>query len=119
MELKKVEIKEDRKKEEIQVHRVGCVTLGVTLVAIGVLFLVHMVFPALHYEYIMRLWPCIFIVLGVEILVANQKKNVKFVYDKGSVFLLFTVLLFAMCLACADCLFFDYIRYQDKPWISF
>ena len=119
MELNKGKDQEDQKRKEVPVHRVGCLTFGVTMIGIGVLFLMHVVFPELHYEYILRLWPCIFIILGLEILVANHKENVKFVYDKGSIFLIFMVLLFAMCMACVDCVFFDYIKYQNKPWILF
>lgn len=52
-------------------HRVGAFTLGCILIFFGILFLVHMIFPALSYEIIFHLWPCIFILMGLEILITQ------------------------------------------------
>lgn len=88
--------------KEVRTHRVGSITLGSALVAFGILFLVHLFVPVLTYEMIFHAWPCIFILLGIEILLANRKKNVEFIYDGKAVFLTITLTLFAMLMAVID-----------------
>ena len=91
---------EPNKKETI--HRVGTITCGTVLIVTGILFLLHIIFPVISYLFIFRLWPCILILLGAEILIGNCKKDVSFVYDPGSVVLLILLLLFAMAMAVVD-----------------
>lgn len=67
----------DENVKEVRTHRVGSITLGSALVLFGILFLVHLFVPVLTYEIIFHIWPCIFILLGIEILLANRKKNVE------------------------------------------
>lgn len=83
-------------------HRVGAITFGCSLVVFGGLFLVHAIVPALSYSFIFRLWPCMFILLGVEILVSNRQNDTEFVYDKGALFMVIIMTLFAMGMAFAD-----------------
>lgn len=86
-------------------RRVGSVTFGITLILFGVLFLVHIVLPMLHYELIFRMWPVVFIVLGMEILVENHRSNAekcRFVYDFPAIVMLILMLLFAMMMAAVD-----------------
>jgi len=52
-------------------HRVGTITLGVTMVSIGILYLIQIFWGGIEYAWICKLWPVIFILLGVEILLAN------------------------------------------------
>jgi len=80
-------------------HRVGTITLGVTMVAIGVLYLAQIFFGVMEYGWIYKLWPAIFILLGVEILLANARKNGDFVYDKVGIVLTFVLTVFAFVLA--------------------
>ena len=89
----------DENVKEVRTHRVGSITLGSTLVLFGILFLVHLFVPVLTYEIIFHIWPCIFILLGIEILLANRKKNVEFVYDGKAVFLTIILTFFAMLMA--------------------
>ena len=91
---------EPNKKETI--HSVGTITCGTVLIVTGILFLLHIIFPVISYLFIFRLWPCILILLGAEILIGNCKKDVSFVYDTGSVVLLILLLLFAMAMAVVD-----------------
>lgn len=91
---------EPNKKETI--HRVGTITCGTVLIVTGILFLLHIIFPVISYLFIFRLWPCILILLGAEILIGNCKKDISFVYDTGSVVLLILLLLFAMAMAVVD-----------------
>lgn len=62
-----------------------------------------MFFPGLSYEMIFHLWPCIFILMGLEVLATkfSEKKNV-FIYDKGAVFLLILMAFFAIAMAFLD-----------------
>lgn len=80
-------------------HRVGTITLGVTMVAIGVLYLVQIFGGVMEYGWICKLWPVIFILLGVEILLANARKGGEFVYDKVGILLTFVLTVFAFCMA--------------------
>lgn len=57
----------------MRVRRTGSVTLGITLIAIGLVYLVKVFYPAFMVLEVMRFWPVIFIILGIEILVTNRK----------------------------------------------
>ena len=76
--------------EAIRIHRVGTITTGCTLIAAGVLFVIHTFLNIISYEMIFRLWPIILIGLGFEVLAANFSKE-RIVYDKAGVVLLFLV----------------------------
>ncbi len=87
-------------------HRVGTLTLGCILIFFGVLFLIHMFLPALSYEMIYRLWPCIFILMGLEVLATKfSGEKTEFIYDKGAVFLLILMTFFAITMAFLDTAF--------------
>lgn len=77
-------------------HRIGTITFGITMIVSGILFLVHMFWPALEYGMIFRLWPCIFILLGAEILIGGRKEPTEFVYDGAAVVITLLMVLFAM-----------------------
>lgn len=84
-------------------HRVGAFTLGCILIFFGILFLVHMIFPALSYEIIFHLWPCIFILMGLEILITQfSKEKITYIYDKGAVFLLILMAFLASAMTFLD-----------------
>lgn len=55
--------------------RVGSVTLGLTLVTFGVLFLLSAFIRSLNYLEIIKFWPVIFISLGIEMLVHAFSKD--------------------------------------------
>ena len=107
---------EQQEVSEVQrCRRVGSVTFGLTLILFGILFLVHIALPTLHYELIFRLWPVVFILLGCEILVENYKsnaKNCKFIYDFPAIVMLAVMMLFAMVMAAGD----YSITYQNMWW---
>jgi len=87
----------------IKTHRVGTLTLGVSLITFGILFLLRLFVSSLSYAFIFKLWPVIFIFLGLEILIANhvQKEN-KLVYDKAAVVLTVILTFFAMFMSWMD-----------------
>lgn len=89
-----------------RIHRVGSITTGFVLVAGGVMFLLCSVFNLMSYEVVFKLWPVILILLGLELLWFNTKGKT-FVYDKGSIVLLFLLSLFSMGMASADIVFND------------
>lgn len=90
----------------MRTHRVGTVTLGLSLVIFGILFLTHMVIPVLRYETIFKFWPIMLIALGVEVLLTNRKIEQEiFVYDKGAVFLMILICFFSMTMASFEVLF--------------
>ena len=77
-------------------HRVGTITLGVTMISIGVIYLLQLFFHILDYMWI---WPVIFIMLGVEILVSNVRSGGQFIYDKAGIVLIFVLSGFAFFMA--------------------
>ena len=83
-----------------RVHKVGSMTFGITLVAAGAAYLTHLFLPALTYIMIIRAWPVVFVLLGIEILLSNvrAKEDVVFVYDKAAILLTMVLVFFAMCM---------------------
>ena len=63
------------KKNETSVHRIGSVTGGVSLILFGSLFLLNAFWPGIDFRFVFRLWPCILIMMGAEILIGNFKKT--------------------------------------------
>lgn len=81
----------------IKTHKVGTLTLGAMLVTFGVLFLLRIFLPDLSFEFIFKLWPVIFIFLGLEILYSNFIQKVeKLIYDKTAFALIIILSFFAM-----------------------
>lgn len=92
-------------EKTIRTRRVGSVTLGITMVCFGILFLIHIFWPALPYTVIFQCWPVVFIVLGLEILFGNRREKesgTQYVYDFAAILMLILMLLFAMIMAAAD-----------------
>lgn len=104
-----------REGGELRTRRVGSVTFGLTLILFGVLFLIHIVEPSLNYEVIFNLWPVVFVLLGIEILIENHRSNTrqyKFIYDFPAILMLIMMLLFAMVMAVVD----YSMHYPDIWW---
>lgn len=104
-----------RESVELRTRRVGSVTFGLTLILFGVLFLIHIVEPSLNYEVIFNLWPVVFVLLGIEILIENHRSNTgqyKFIYDFPAILMLIMMLLFAMVMAVVD----YSMHYPDIWW---
>lgn len=88
----------------LRTHRVGSITTGLSMIAFGVLFILHMFWGFISYEMIFKLWPFLLIGLGIEVLISNATSE-KMVYDKAAIFLLIVISFFAMCMAGADMCF--------------
>ncbi len=100
-------------KNEKRTHRIGTVTCGISFILFGILFLLHTLIPYLNFWNIFRLWPCIFIMLGIEILVGNYRNAAEFVYDKGAVFMLVVLMVFAMAMGILN----EWILYFPSEYI--
>ena len=85
-------------------HRVGSVTAGLSMVGIGVMFLLHLLFDLVDYQMMFSLWPVMLILLGLELLISNFSTK-KIVYDKAAIFLLIVMTFFSMGMAVADLCF--------------
>ena len=55
--------------------RVGSVTLGLTLVTFGVMFLISAFIKSFNYLDVIKFWPVIFISLGIEMLVGGKSSK--------------------------------------------
>ncbi len=88
-------------KTEIITHRVGTVTLGITLVLFGMVYLLRMLIPSIPLRPILDLWPAVMIILGAEVLLAAAGKK-EFIMDKASIFLLFLEVFFLFGMAGAE-----------------
>ncbi|MEG2378290.1 MAG: DUF5668 domain-containing protein [Clostridia bacterium] len=87
----------------MRTRKLGTITLGVSLVTFGVLFLVSKMTHFITYRIIMYLWPCILIFLGLEIVLSyvfNKSETVK--YDGCAFFLIIALTLFAVGISGAD-----------------
>ena len=92
---------ENNNTQTIRTHRVGSVTAGLCMVGFGIMFLLHTLGNLVSYEFIFNLWPFMFIVLGLEILLSNFAEK-RIVYDKVAVFLMVVMTFFAIGMAVAD-----------------
>jgi len=84
-------------------HRVGTITLGITLIIFGAAYLMHLFFPTLSYYNIMKAWPIILILLGIEVILTAVKTpddTPQPQYDKAAVFLIAMLILFTICIGC-------------------
>jgi len=81
-------------------RRVGMWTLGLSLIGFGVLFFLHSGFGLIDFVMVWRLWPLVFIFLGIEtVIFAVQAQKVKVRIDILSVITIFLLLGFAGALA--------------------
>lgn len=99
-------------RQTIRIRRVGSVTFGIVLIAIGSIFLTSMFFRGLSFEIVFQFWPVILISLGIEVLagsrqrscqVINESGNVieqnKIVYDVPAILLTMVLIGFSCCMA--------------------
>lgn len=77
--------------ENKKVKRVGTLTLAITFIIFGVIMILQMFLKFDILRYILMLWPAVFILLGIEILAFNIKKDTSIKYDAGSIFLIFVL----------------------------
>lgn len=84
-------------------RRIGTITLGVSLVLFGILFMIRIFGGILNYTLIFHLWPLILVALGMEILYYNCLVPEKAgTYDFAAIIILIMIVFFAMCMAGFD-----------------
>lgn len=84
-------------------HRVGTLTLGISLIVFGGLFLLRAFLPAIDYRFILHLWPVILIFLGIEVMLSFfLQKEEKIKYDLGAILITGALSLFAMAMGAAE-----------------
>lgn len=101
--------------KKIRIHRLGAVTFGIVLVLLGVVCLLRVILPALDFGLVIRFWPLVLIILGVEVLLGNRQKTYevlddkgqvveqdKVIYDVPAIMMMFAALFFTLLLAWAD-----------------
>ena len=81
----------------MKTKRVGTVTAGVSLILFGAAFLIYTITNSIQFlTYALSLWPCILIILGLEIIIsARIKSEAERKVDFGSLVLMFISILFA------------------------
>ena len=89
-------------KNDRYIHRVGSITCGVVLVAAGVLYLLAVLWKMIPLSFVFHLWPAIFILLGIEILLSCVLSGDRIQYDKAAMAVMALMVLFAMFLAGVD-----------------
>ena len=75
-----------REEPPKKVRRAGTFTLGLVLVAAGVLLVLSSVLPSFDMRWALRLAPVVFIGLGIEVLIYAARPDVKLKYDGVSIF---------------------------------
>lgn len=81
----------------VPARRVGTVTMGIALIATGILLCVSMFYPSLEVWMMFRFAPLLLVLLGVEILVSHARaKGKAFKYDGLSMVVCSIIILFAM-----------------------
>src|SRR5690554_6580103 len=87
-------LEEERKDPQVQVRqwRVGTISMGLTLLVIGIVLLIGSFGGSLALSNILKLWPIILITLGLEMVLTNTWVTIKgfrisFTYDGLSIFL--------------------------------
>lgn len=78
--------------EKKRVRKVGRLTLGITLILVGLSVIIQTFLPIEIFRYVLMLWPLVFISIGIEVIYFSKKEEIK--YDGVGIFLVFVVLFF-------------------------
>lgn len=101
----------------MRTRRVGSITCGILMIFFGILFMVHMFYPPLSLEVIMKLWPLILIALGGEMIASNIRRREDeeeiLKYDKGAIFLVFLLTCFSAVMGIIECCMNYAVQYQN------
>ncbi len=90
-------------------RRIGSVTLGVSMIAFGVLFFLRTFTKLVSYEFVLKLWPLVLIIFGLEVLIAvGKKKGQTFKFDFVSLLMTALLLGSSACMAALQLLIEQY-----------
>ncbi len=77
-------------------RRVGTLTLGLALVAVGIAFVAGVFWDATVYNILLLLWPGALILLGVEVLVCwAMNRPERLLFDGAAIAMMLVLMLFA------------------------
>ncbi|MHC6181403.1 LiaI-LiaF-like domain-containing protein [Clostridium sp. JNZ X4-2] len=97
----------------IKGRRVGTFTSGIMLIVFGTMFLIHIVFKNIDYNFIISLWPVILISLGIEIIAAYAiNKDEKIKYDIGAIAIVMMLCIFAMIMGAIQLAITNYHQFK-------
>jgi len=94
---------------EKRIHKVGSITAGIGLIVFGLLALAAIFTNVITYRMILNIWPLLLIGMGIEILCSTKSKS-ELVYDKGAVWILVLLMIFAMMMAEGSLVLTKYIH---------
>ena len=80
--------------------KVGSLTLGLTLIFIGIIFIIGNTSDMALLGKLIKFWPIILILLGIEILVysySTEKNAERFKIDGTSIFMFFIIFILCVC----------------------
>lgn len=104
--------------ESAQVRRVGTLTLGVCLIACGVLFLCYFFVPHFNWDLALKIAPAAgLILLGCEVLYFAARPQ-RWKYDFLSVLLCIVLMVSAFGGACLMAAF-DFALHREELWIEY
>jgi len=90
----------------VKSKKIGVFTLGVSLIAFGLLFLLRIFIPGWNYLAVLKFWPLVLILLGAEVLLSallpRKEGEPPTRVDGLSILLLFFTLFLACGLAAAE-----------------
>ncbi|WDV47341.1 hypothetical protein PV797_06465 [Clostridiaceae bacterium M8S5] len=87
--------------------RIGIITLAITFIVVGVTYLIYQFVDFNINNVLNIIWPCIIILLGIEILFTKaitdrRKKDIKYVYSKSSIFIIIVMIFILKVLSYAE-----------------
>ncbi len=88
-----------------RVRRVGTATMGAALILVGLAICVGLFWPRTDFTLLLKLSPLVLVALGVEVLVASAKKDVRLKYDFLSMIVCFLLIAASLGASCASWLF--------------
>ena len=100
-------------------RKIGVLTMGLTLVAFGVMFLLRTFIDGLDYISVMRFWPVVLVGLGIEVLISallpQKEGQPRAKVDALSIVVLFLTLFLAFGLATGQFVM-EQISEHDWSW---
>ncbi len=91
--------------------KVGFKTLGIVLIIFGILFLLQILFKIDILRYMLMAWPALLIFLGIEIIFADFKGEVK--VSVGSIFIVMLLICISFIFGACN-IFFNEVMYTDE-----
>ena len=107
--------------QEVRQWRVGTMSMGLTLVILGLVIFLGKVSDAISISWMLNLWPIILIILGLEMVLLNvltvtKGSRLRFTYDILSIFLVLVLLFASSVLVVLESS--GVLDLADRLWVS-